>query len=40
MTERRTKWAAVFLVALSGFLLAVPVSAQVKKATVKINGMI
>ncbi len=40
MTKRRTKQAAVLLLALTGLLLAMPASAQVEKATVKINGMI
>lgn len=40
MTEKRTKRAAVLLLALTSLLLAVPTSAQVEKATVKINGMI
>jgi hypothetical protein len=40
MIRSRTKQAAVRLLALTGFLLAMPASAQVKKATVKINGMI
>ncbi len=40
MTEKRTKPAVVLLLALIGLLLAVPTSAQVEKATVKINGMI
>lgn len=40
MTDRRTKQAVVLLLALTGLLAAVPASAQVEKATVKINGMI
>ncbi len=40
MTKRRTKQAVALLLALTGLVLAVPTSAQVEKATVKMNGMI
>ncbi len=40
MTEKRTRQAVVVLLALTGLVLAAPTSAQVDKATVKINGMI
>jgi heavy-metal-associated domain-containing protein len=40
MTEKRTRQVVALLLALSGLLLAMPASAQVEKATVKINGMI
>jgi len=40
MTERRKNQAVVLLLALASLMFAVPASAQVEKATVKINGMI
>ncbi len=40
MIKRRTKQTVALLLALAGLLIAVPASAQVEKATVKINGMI
>jgi hypothetical protein len=40
MSHRRISPFAALLLGLAGFLAAVPASAQVLKATVKINGMI
>ncbi len=40
MTEKRTNQAVVLLLALTSLVLAEPTSAQIDKATVKINGMI
>lgn len=40
MTTNRTKQTAALLLALIALLAVAPASAQVEKATVKINGMI
>jgi hypothetical protein len=40
MTKKRTRQSLLLLVALAGLLTAAPGFAQVRKATVKINGMI
>jgi uncharacterized protein (DUF2141 family) len=40
MAERKTKHVMALLLAVAVLALAVPASAQVEKATVKINGMI
>ncbi len=40
MTRHMKKKFAVLLLGLAALLVAVPVSAQVEKATVKIDGMI
>ena len=40
MTMNRTKRFAALLLAAASLLAAVPASAQVQKATVKIDGMI
>jgi hypothetical protein len=40
MSTNRTRQGAALLLLLASLLAAVPASAQVQKATVKINGMI
>lgn len=40
MATNRTRQGAALLLILASLLAPVPVSAQVEKATVKINGMI